>query len=75
MIRAVFTSRLSVLFWAVAMTSMPLLSAVALAQKFEVTPVAEKKLTQLPPGCLQNKIISLFVCPPKPPRFRLQRRS
>jgi quercetin dioxygenase-like cupin family protein len=34
------------------MLSLPPISAVALAQKFEVTPVAEKKLAQLPPGPL-----------------------
>jgi quercetin dioxygenase-like cupin family protein len=52
MIRAIFASRRSFLLAAVAMTGLPLMSAAALAQKFNVTPVAEKKVTQLPTGPL-----------------------
>lgn len=53
MIRAVFASRRSALLWAVVIVSFPLISAqVALAQKFNVTSVAEKKVAQLPPGPL-----------------------
>ncbi|HEU0216589.1 MAG TPA: cupin domain-containing protein [Stellaceae bacterium] len=32
------------------MIAVPLSSTMALAQKFDVTPLAEKKVTQLPPG-------------------------
>ena len=51
MMRAAFTSRCSLLVWAAAiMVLLP--ASAALAQKFEVTPVAQKKVSQLPPGPL-----------------------
>lgn len=53
MMRAVFASRGSLLLWAAVIMGLPLVSApVALAQKFDVTSVAEKKVAQLPPGPL-----------------------
>jgi quercetin dioxygenase-like cupin family protein len=50
MMRAALTHLWSFAFWAVAMIAVPLSSTMALAQKFDVTPLAEKKVTQLPPG-------------------------
>jgi quercetin dioxygenase-like cupin family protein len=41
-----------ILVWAAAIAGLLLSSSVALAQKFDVTPVAEKKVAQLPPGPL-----------------------
>src|SRR5580692_1580267 len=38
--------------WAAAIGALLLSSSAALAQKFDVTPVAEKKVAQLPPGPL-----------------------
>ena len=40
------------LVWATAIAALLLSSSAALAQKFDVTPVAEKKVAQLPPGPL-----------------------
>lgn len=50
MTRAPLAHRWPCAFWAVAMIAAPLGSTAALAQKFDVTPLAEKKVTQLPPG-------------------------
>lgn len=50
MMRAACVPRLTLALWAIAMTCLPLASTAALAQKFNVTPVTEKKVTQLPPG-------------------------
>jgi hypothetical protein len=44
---------------AVAMTGLVLSSSTASAQKFEVKPVAEKKIQQLPPGLLFWRIDNL----------------
>ena len=50
MMRAALAHRWSLAFWAIAMMGLPPISTVALAQKFDVTPLAEKKVAQLPPG-------------------------
>src|SRR5215469_13784140 len=52
MMRAVFASRQSFLLWAILMMALSLMSGLALAEKFDVTSVAEKKVAQLPPGPL-----------------------
>ena len=51
MIRPPPALRSSLLVWLTAMMGL-LLSTAAQAQKFDVTPVAEKKVSQLPPGPL-----------------------
>jgi quercetin dioxygenase-like cupin family protein len=51
MLRALFASRRLLLLWAAAIMVLPPMSA-ALAQKFTVTAVAEKKVAQLPQGPL-----------------------
>jgi quercetin dioxygenase-like cupin family protein len=45
-------SRCSFFLWAAAVIGLPLMPTVASAQKFDVTMVAEKKVSQLPPGSL-----------------------
>src|SRR5690242_20704134 len=50
MMRAAVAHRWSIALWAIAMLGLPLTSTAALAQKFNVTPLAEKKIAQLPPG-------------------------
>ena len=50
MIRATLAHRWFPALWAVAMMGLPLTSTAALAQKFNVTPLAEKKVAQLPSG-------------------------
>lgn len=50
MMRAAVAHRRSLALWAIAMLGLPLTSTAALAQKFSVTPLAEKKVSQLPPG-------------------------
>jgi quercetin dioxygenase-like cupin family protein len=50
MMRAVLAYRWSVALWAVATMCLLLTSTAALAQKFNVTALAEKKIAQLPPG-------------------------
>jgi hypothetical protein len=47
-----FNSKCTPFVWAAAISGLLLSSAVASAQKFEVTSVAEKKVPQLPPGPL-----------------------
>lgn len=51
MVRGVFGSRRLLILWAAAIMILPPMSA-ALAQKFNITSVAEKKVSQLPPGPL-----------------------
>lgn len=51
MMRPRLTSRCSPIIWATAIVGL-LLSTAAQAQKFDVTPVTEKKVSQLPPGPL-----------------------
>jgi quercetin dioxygenase-like cupin family protein len=51
MMHAVPALRRSLLVWVIAIAAL-LLSTAAQAQKFEVTPVAEKKVAQLPAGPL-----------------------
>jgi quercetin dioxygenase-like cupin family protein len=50
MMHTALAHRWSFAFWAIAMMGVPLSSTAALAQKFNVTPLAEKKVAQLPPG-------------------------
>ena len=52
MMRAVFASRQSFLLWAILIMALSLMSGLALAEKFDVTSVVEKKVAQLPPGPL-----------------------
>lgn len=52
MIRHSFGSKHALFVWAAVMAALLLSSSAALAQKFEVTPVAEKKVSQLPAGPL-----------------------
>ncbi len=52
MIRHTFASRHALFIWAVAIPALLLSSPAALAQKFKVAPVAEKKVSQLPSGPL-----------------------
>jgi quercetin dioxygenase-like cupin family protein len=52
MVRAVFALRWPLVLWAAAIMALPLMSTAAFAQKFNITPVAEKKVSQLPPGPL-----------------------
>src|SRR5690242_13435579 len=49
MMRAAVAYRWSHALWAITMLGLPLTST-ALAQEFNVTPLAEKKVMQLPPG-------------------------
>lgn len=49
--RTTLASRCSLLLWAAAITLL-LPAAAALAQKFQVMPVVEKKVSRLPPGPL-----------------------
>jgi quercetin dioxygenase-like cupin family protein len=51
MIRLQLAFRCSYLLWMSAIVGL-LLSTAALAQKFDIAPVAEKKISQLPPGPL-----------------------
>ena len=51
MIRLSLALRWSLLVWATAIAGL-LHSTAAQAQKFDITPVAEKKISQLPPGPL-----------------------
>ena len=51
MTRSRMTSRCPYLVWVAALVGL-LLSTAAEAQKFDITPVAEKKVSQLPPGPL-----------------------
>lgn len=50
MILVPHVSRWALALWATALMSMPLASTAALAQKFDVKAVTEKKVAQLPPG-------------------------
>lgn len=52
MVHAAFASRWLLVLWAAVITGLPIMPATALAQKFNVTAVAEKKVMQLPPGPL-----------------------
>lgn len=50
MLRAALARRRVLALWAILMMGFPLISTAAVAQKFDVTSLAEKKVTQLPPG-------------------------
>jgi len=50
MMRAALARRWPVALCAIALMCLTLPSTAALAQKFTITPVAEKKIAQLPPG-------------------------
>jgi quercetin dioxygenase-like cupin family protein len=52
MTRRSYSANSMIFVWAAAISALLLSSSAALAQKFEVTPVAEKKVAQLPPGPL-----------------------
>lgn len=52
MVRSGLVSRCALILWAAAVIVLPLMSSGAAAQKFNVTQVAEKKVSQLPPGPL-----------------------
>src|SRR5262249_37171192 len=56
MIRVVIAARWSFVLWAATIMSLSLGSSAALAQKFDVKPVAEKKVSQLPAGTLYWRI-------------------
>ena len=50
MMRAALAHRWTLALWAIAIMGLPPISTAALAQKFDVTSLAEKKVAQLPPG-------------------------
>jgi hypothetical protein len=52
MIRQLPGAKRALFVWAAAISVLLLATATAVAQKFEVTPVAETKVSQLPPGPL-----------------------
>lgn len=52
MIRRTFGSKYALFVWTVAIPALLLSSSTALAQKFKIAPVAEKKVSQLPSGPL-----------------------
>ena len=56
MVRAVFALRLPFVLWAAAVMALSLMLTAAFAQKFNITPVAEEKVSRLPPGPLSRRV-------------------